>query len=1399
MKHIEKSTGLLVAYIIFGLLFIYCANVFAETDREKASFTDEYHQNYLNPTRAGMLRTKTVDEQGYTVWQTSGTSYCSFSDHEITIEIDVDPQKITELSLIINAYDVDYASEACSNGPEVDKVYVNGEYVGILRGANDSWSTTRFSINPSALVEGNNLIYIDTDAPNTGCWCVGIGYAAIRGRAGEFKVEEVTPKNKAVNVDWESPNITVLFDSEVDSSTVNNSTFIVQTDWGSDIFSGSFDINGNKITFIPDSNLPDTGRKIKVTLISGTNGIKSKDGGVLSSDYSWTFSTMPNLNVSIIPVQVVEDVNLVHNKPAVVRVKAEWSDLNSDVTELPAKVTIQYGSSSQFSRDFTFYHAELETASAQYKRRGRSANFYSANGEVPIIDNPGSYSIKAIVEPSGQTISVPKTFEAEKTVGVNMYKIGYTDQTVNFRTRYVPISVGGWVAGQTRDIAAMASASDAKLRAVYPLARTTPRIDTTVMQMSEPWVLKVKRILRSLAATNYLGPYNVVVGVVPAAWLLNEIQAVGVHANFVAGITTYAVLVADTAIATIAPHEIGHVLGLEHSPATYSIVGYDTARDLYINTDIKGNRAYQFDLMDEYVASFPSGAVWITKGVYEQLQGVLTARSSRNLKSSVRASSESILVVSGEISIKNGVESIDIESINILDNPTSDLNYGTTGNYSVVLEDSLGIELESISFTPEFETGTDGNQYAQLLAVIPYNPLTAKVKIKNGANILHSLSPSSNAPSVDIVTPVEGGSYSGQLQLVWQINDFDSDVLNTAILFSSDDGLTWDLIASNIATTNYIFDTSKFPNTDTCRVKFIVNDGFNTTEKVSGKFTLSNAPSVIATMPSTNQSDVPITDVVSILFSDFIDSSTINSQTIVVKDVYWNTISGVITYDNDLKEAIFKPNKLFSPTTNYTVTVSTGVKNIKGNSIISDYSWSFSTGKSTVPIGVVSVTPPPNSNSVPLNSLISATFDSPLDLASLNDSIVVTDTQGNQISGTISNNITLNSLFFKPTTNLFPNTVYNAVIKQSVKDTSGNTLGNEFQWSFMTGDTASNGLRFTGNYSDSADDLNSDGLWDQLTINVEVEVNKGSSYNLNGRLLDSLGGEIGWASTANTYLDEGINLLKLVFASDNIRSNGVSGPYTLADLQFYEVYNVTNDLWLSEAYNTFPYDVTIFDSELNLTAIPDISLRYGESKDNVFNLKDYASHKNLPVDQISFVIDINTAPQCGVSIDNDSNIDVNPDSGWFGFSDITIKAVGGGATARDTFRVTVAKLDIEKPDIQKALIDDSVYIVETGHAAHIYGSTSNNNIVLQAGSMAKVLNCPGKTTITIQSNSGLFTVSRSGAMVTFKGSDETLLKIPATKTAKSIVFDDRTFSLVIDSGAIILNSQIVGLNSASIE
>jgi hypothetical protein len=81
------------------------------------------------------------------------------------------------------------------------------------------------------------------------------------------------------------------------------------------------------------------------------------------------------------------------------------------------------------------------------------------------------------------------------------------------------------------------------------------------------------------------------------------------------------------------------------------------------------------------------------------------------------------------------------------------------------------------------------------------------------------------------------------------------------------------------------------------------------------------------------------------------------------------------------------------------------------------------------------------------------------------------------------------------------------------------------------------------------------------------------------------------------------------------------------------------------------------------------------------------------------------------------------------------------------------------------------HIVTAGSAAKVFGTSGSNHITLEKGAKAELINFPGQNLIEIQSDAGLFTVSRSGTAVTFQGSDNTLLKIPATTDEQTLLFD----------------------------
>src|SRR5438034_378997 len=88
------------------------------------------------------------------------------------------------------------------------------------------------------------------------------------------------------------------------------------------------------------------------------------------------------------------------------------------------------------------------------------------------------------------------------------------------------------------------------------------------------------------------------------------------------------------------------------------------------------------------------------------------------------------------------------------------------------------------------------------------------------------------------------------------------------------------------------------------------------------------------------------------------DPSTINTNTFTLMQGT-TPVAGTVTYTNGT--ATFTAADNLAPLTTYTVTISTGAKDLAGNALTSDMSWSFTTGvapDTTAPI--LSATGPAN-------------------------------------------------------------------------------------------------------------------------------------------------------------------------------------------------------------------------------------------------------------------------------------------------------------------------------------------------------------------------------------------------------------------------------------------------------
>ena len=157
------------------------------------------------------------------------------------------------------------------------------------------------------------------------------------------------------------------------------------------------------------------------------------------------------------------------------------------------------------------------------------------------------------------------------------------------------------------------------------------------------------------------------------------------------------------------------------------------------------------------------------------------------------------------------------------------------------------------------------------------------------------------------------------------------------------------------------------------------------------------------------------------------------------------------------------------------------------------------------------------------------------------------------------------------------------VFLYDVKGIVGRLVGEFTTPAFNHTDFQALPLTLTGTFSDSGRDINADGLFDFLGVDVGIDVTKAGSYLVHGSLYDSNGNNIA-TFYDSVFLDVGIQTVLLRFDGTTIRENGVDGPYDLGSLI---VYNENQDILINvvDGYSTSAYSHTDFSIERIVTII----------------------------------------------------------------------------------------------------------------------------------------------------------------------------------------------------------------------
>ncbi len=212
-------------------------------------------------------------------------------------------------------------------------------------------------------------------------------------------------------------------------------------------------------------------------------------------------------------------------------------------------------------------------------------------------------------------------------------------------------------------------------------------------------------------------------------------------------------------------------------------------------------------------------------------------------------------------------------------------------------------------------------------------------------------------------------------------------------------------------------------------------------------------PAVNSTNPANLATGVLLNRQITAAFSEALDPATITAATFTLKQGA-TAISGAVSYAAAGATATFDPTSNLTASTVYTATLTTGVKDPDGNTLASNYVWTFTTGttEDTTRPTVSSTVPANLATGVALGGNIAVTFSEAMNPATITAATFTLKQGTTVISGAVTSLGA--TATFNPAANLAVSTVYTATITTGVTDLAGNAMASTYVWTFTTGTTA---------------------------------------------------------------------------------------------------------------------------------------------------------------------------------------------------------------------------------------------------------------------------------------------------------------------------------------------------------
>lgn len=279
-------------------------------------------------------------------------------------------------------------------------------------------------------------------------------------------------------------------------------------------------------------------------------------------------------------------------------------------------------------------------------------------------------------------------------------------------------------------------------------------------------------------------------------------------------------------------------------------VGFDTRLPWTKATSTRRTVIPNNDTWPDYMTYCQSGLLptkWVSPYRYTSQYALYAPGTSRSDEIARAASNTPAFWVSGTINVdgSGALRKVAFEPETF--SPT--ITETRTGTHTIKVLDSLGAELKSYGFTPDFTAHEGITPKVRAFGfTIPNSTGAAKIELYYNTTLLESRSKSANSIVAAFNNLTSGQRLAEKTTITWTATDADTtdSTLWRYDLFYSPDGSKWYPLAMNLQSQSFVFDPNIVPTGKAAKLRLIANDGFNVTRVDSTDISVSGGPPIVA-------------------------------------------------------------------------------------------------------------------------------------------------------------------------------------------------------------------------------------------------------------------------------------------------------------------------------------------------------------------------------------------------------------------------------------------------------------------------------------------------------------------------------------------------------------------------